>query len=71
MKLSIKQCKEAAKRFRATICDGRQWTISTVDDCLPHGWELKESAQDSDFLPATLDNLTSAYREYARPALMG
>jgi hypothetical protein len=65
MKLTTKQATEAARILMTKISGGSQWSVTTANDCLPQGWELR-NAEESDFHPATISNFTEAYRRCAR-----
>ncbi len=63
--ISITDAEQAARTLVSIANSGRQWGVDTAAGCLPSGWELSEAAEDSDFLPVTIINVTATFRRFA------
>jgi hypothetical protein len=46
-----------------------QWTIHDVHGELPPEWSFKDGARESDFYPVTIEHVTRALRQWAKPAV--
>jgi len=55
----------AARKFIKTYVDtNRQWNASSVEGCLPDGYELR-NVEVEDFFPTTVEHVASVIEKHA------
>lgn len=65
IQLPLFAARKSAQALRASIADpDQQWSVEVAERYLPHGWKLR-GAEDGDFMPATVANMTAAFRRFA------
>lgn len=60
-KLTLKMCREGARRFMSEVINqNRPWTADTVSFYMPERWRLSYLITEDAFYPVTIDNVARA-----------
>jgi hypothetical protein len=66
IRISQKEARIAARLFVAERVNRHMpWNIRTIESYLPRGYALNGAAEDSDFHPPTVENITKVLKTYA------